>query len=114
MEWDKTQYASDLLIHATDSQIDIPLDGIYLVSLNIRFAANSTGTRWCGIYKSGSAFQFGVQSAPPTKTCDINVVALMKLTSTQYLTAKCFQNSGGALNVETLGSNFSCARISNS
>jgi len=89
------------------SRITIPAgkSGKYLVIMQTRFEANSTGRRLGKLFKNGSidsTFQF---EAVPSSTGAVTMgnSFFMNLVATDYIEIFSFQNSGGSLNITNTG-----------
>jgi len=99
--WDHTAMHS--LVGDTD-RINILRTGIYLVSANLRFLADATGTRECYVYRSDAAALWG-ETKPgsasydayfsPNFVCDLDVG--------DYVTVKVLQVAGHALDIQRDG-----------
>lgn len=79
-----------------------PSNGLIIATLQVQWAANSTGYRMADIFRSGSGTGVG-SSSPASNTgsstqCDTIV---RRLSSGDKLTSRVYQNSGAALNVSS-------------
>lgn len=85
----------------------VPVDGVYLVTAVVTFAANTTGIRAgnIGVYSTGGAFDHyeggNIVPANPlaSTTTALTLVTTVDLTANQQVGATVVQNSGGNLNV---------------
>ena len=79
--------------------------GVYLIVVNIEWAANATGTRSILIYLNGTtkiASQNQVNNGASIVTRQ-SVSTLYYLAPTDYVTVNAYQTSGGSLNVQSTG-----------
>ena len=96
-------------MHSTSSntsRVTVPKDGVYLITGNIRTASNSTGVRDLMIVVDGSttiAFNGLKANATDGDLAIMQVSTMYKLTASQYVELRLWQNSGAALNVEAWG-----------
>lgn len=102
--------------HSTSSntsRFTIPagLGGTYLVQGTIQWVANATGVRFAAIAKNGTN---DTPSGPLTPSSSFSnrlpTYAVLQLVAGDYVEVKGYQNSGGALNMES-GSVFSIMRL---
>lgn len=102
-------------IFDTDSMVDLAADnskvtfnteGIYLIISAVNFAANATGRRISiitinGTYGAGTGTNIGAQSAPALTEAgartNAQAVVVYEFSVGDYITAGCFQSSGGNL-----------------
>lgn len=84
-----------------NSRITIQTPGIYQISAQIGFAANTTGVRYAYINLNGST-TIGFATSPALSTGGVNVPVSRpyRLGFGDYVQAQAYQNSGGALNVD--------------
>ena len=80
-------------------KINILTTGYYVVSLNVMFDLNGAGSRACRIFIGNTLLSAVSFPANSTLTNGGSVTQILKLVSGQYLVAKAWQNSGGALNL---------------
>ena len=75
--------------------------GVYFVSASVEFAANTTGVRWCRVYKNDTVEVHGaVHNAAATGASDCVVVGFVEMNgTTDYIEIWMYQNSGGNLNM---------------
>jgi hypothetical protein len=87
-----------------NSRLTCKTSGVYLVEFGIEFAVNATGQRYVYIRKNGTAnVASAFRAALPTFQTSVEKVKLLNLAVNDYLELVVFQNSGGALNVESSG-----------
>lgn len=95
--------------HSTSSntsRLTIPsgLGGFYTISASIAWATNSTGERMLGILHNGTTYIARAQQATgSTNDLRQNVSTIYNLTAGDYVEISVWQNSGGALNVLSVG-----------
>lgn len=97
-----TESPSDPMFSSgTNTTITIRTAGIFLVSFNVTFAANTTGTRFAGVRLGGGATQPSAQVGGHNSPGDVtlNGTFPMSLSVGNALTLNVYQTSGGALNV---------------
>lgn len=92
------------------TKLIIPETGYYLVGCITKFAANANNEPEIMIYINGSTPATRVTGGTrPTGHSQLNISVVNAYTKNDYLEAKVYQNSGGALNVEN--STFWIARL---
>jgi hypothetical protein len=79
-------------------------DGLYLITLNLTFAANATGYRFAYIRKNGTTVlsQNGSPAVNGSNTI-LQTTCIVNLVATDYVEGLAYQTSGGALNMGTNG-----------
>lgn len=105
-------------MHSNSSNLERILPsgaGPYEVRAGVVFANNATGIRAIRIRKTGASIPGGDVSAPGTNESGVlnGLVAacIVNVSASDYLVVEAYQNSGGALNVLRLNSQFSARRI---
>jgi hypothetical protein len=101
--WDEDEMHS---LATTTERLTIRTAGVYLISAQVRFAANTTGTRELQIRLNGTttlALADCLATAQANGLVYLNLVTLWKLVVGDYLSAVVYQTSGAALNVESAG-----------
>lgn len=75
--------------------------GLYVIGLNVNYAANTVGTRYTSIRLNGGAtyLQQDTRGASPTLGTLVNLHGIYKAVAGDYILAYAYQTSGGALNV---------------
>lgn len=95
----------DLTVDPTGGRVLVRTPGLYHVVGQIRWAVNATGARGAVLLRSGlreaSTLAATTGGGVPTLT---QVTALVSCVSGDTLVMQAFQNSGGALTMEALGS----------
>jgi len=88
-------------------RLTVPVDGTYLVTGHLRFAASSTGVRIVRIVRGGTTVlaQQRITSLS-FSVIEFSIATTHILPAGQYVTLSVWQNSGGNLNVES-ANNFS-------
>ena len=85
------------------SRLTVPVDGWYFIGAHVRYAPNITGTRLMYIQNTSTGALVGVdsQNARTAAATDLNVTTLYSATAGQYFEVLTYQDSGGALNIES-------------
>jgi hypothetical protein len=103
----------------TNSQWVVAKSGIYHIELSVLWTANSTGRRHIQIWKNGSTLYAGderdasgMSAGSPTMHCSVDIPCVAGDT----ISAKAWQNSGSALNINVASGDssrhyFSCAFV---
>lgn len=91
-------------IHSTSSntgRLTCRTGGLYLITGNVTFAANSTGYRQVSVRFNGSAVvaQVVTQAVTTGDVTEVSLTTVYPLAATQYVELLVQQTSGGALNV---------------
>lgn len=73
--------------------------GKYVIGSQMEFAANVTGDRGNYIWQNGTTYLAVQQQLAGTRTANPNLVTIASLSAADYVEARAFQESGGALNV---------------
>lgn len=81
------------------------LPGYYLINAHVRFAANATGVRGINLMKNGVSLTAIIIAAFSGQDPTIQCSAIVKLDTGDYIEAKAYQNSGGALNAVATSNN---------
>jgi hypothetical protein len=119
LTWDSESYDPNGL-HNTGSNTErftIADAGKYRFSLNLTFAANATGVRGVRVTKNGTATILGETVANAVAGGDFTSLSLCEvaeLAAGDYILARTYQTSGGALDVKGAlapGSRFSIERV---
>lgn len=103
---------------AVTNRITIPLDGVYLVGANIRWASNSAGDRLIGIRINGANFLCADSRRPAAtagRTTDQCCSTIWEFTTGDYIEVLVLQDSGGnldVLNVDDLSAIFYAHKLS--
>lgn len=110
LTFDSERYDTNT-IHSTSSntgRLTCQTAGLYIITANIRFAANSTGARGLYIRLNGTTFigDISIPTVPSPDNTDLTVTVQYELVANDYVEAVAYQSSGGALNVLASG-NFS-------
>lgn len=97
-EWYDTDSMHDTATN--NSRITSATTGIYLVTAQVAFAPNTTGTRELWLRRSDGTV-YGRQSFNPANNNNgfLSTAWHVPLTAGQYVETFAFQNSGGALNI---------------
>ena len=112
--WDEDELHS---LTTTTDRLTIHTAGVYLITAQVRFAANMAGTRELQIRLNGTttlALADCLATAQANGLVYLNLVTLWKLVAGDYLSGVVYQTSGGALYVESAGAlspAFMAARI---
>lgn len=118
LTWDSENYDTGS-IHSTSADTDrltVPVAGVYLISVQVTFAANATGLRMVRLTKNGTATILGEDSHPTTaaEATTLNLTTQASLAANDYVICRVYQTSGGALDVnggKAPGSQFHITRI---
>jgi hypothetical protein len=89
-------------LHSTSSntsRITASLTGVYLLGVNLQFAANTTGVRSVKFLQNGVT-EIGANSEPAANTgvTYLHHTTIAYLVSGNYVEAQVYQSSGGSLN----------------
>lgn len=105
-------------MHSTSSntgRITFNKGGVYVVSGHIEFASNATGIRGISIRLGGSTFiAINSTTAINGTTHALSISTIRQFSATNYIELGAYQNSGGALNVNSSSAYtpyFAAARI---
>jgi len=95
--WDHTNMHS--LVGDTD-RINILRTGVYLITANVRFLADATGTRECYVYRSDAAALWG-ETKPGSASYDayFSPNFTTHLNVGDYVSVKVLQSAGHALDI---------------
>lgn len=85
------------------TRITAPADGWYFFEGGVEFAANATGSRTLSLRVNGSTIFKAQRSNSNSASAStlLSISALYRLAAGDYVELVAFQNSGGALNVNT-------------
>lgn len=103
--------------HPTRLTIPPGVDGLFELGGNIDFDANVNGDRYISIiHQGGTETDIAVQTqhAPNSRHCRLNLNTQWQCTAGDYFELRCWQDSGGALNVgneQAWSCEFWCARL---
>lgn len=103
LTFNSERYDTDSM-HSTSvnpSRITFNTTGLYVVSLTFEFAPHSTGRRY-GVIKLGGTTGIAVALNPTAEGTfghGFSISTIYKFTAGEFVEAKVYQNSGGALNV---------------
>lgn len=90
-------------VAGSTSDLTAPVAGVYYVTLRIEFAANATGVRMARVAKNGDTPVVAEESKDPpadgTTTGTVTLSFDIQLAAGDFLRARAYQTSGGALNV---------------
>ncbi len=88
---------------AAPTRLTVPsgLEGEYLLSAQVEFAANSTGNRQLGIRVNGTTTVVSDIRVGLSVITRLIVHTQVRLNAGSYLEVRAFQNSGGALNINS-------------
>jgi hypothetical protein len=93
-----------------NSRITMTTAGLYLVTAHVAFAANATGQR--DLYLQVNATTYIAMHTNPTIGAGgetfLSVATVFKFAASDYIIARVFQNSGGALNVNGSSLAYGC------
>jgi len=93
-----------------NSRITMNTAGLYLVTAHAAFAANATGQR--DLYLQVNASTYIAMATTPSIGAGgetfLSVSSVFKFAATDYVIARVFQNSGGALNVNGTSLAYGC------
>ena len=99
------------------SRLTVPTTGYYAIGGTVSFASNATGYRSFGIHKDGNTAPNGAIGEGFTVNA-VNGVSttgsfsgVVQVNAGSYFEIAVVQNSGGALNVEGIGTNFWIQRV---
>lgn len=100
--WDAEDFDTDA-IHdnvTNNTRLTVPMAGKYLITANVSFAFNATGTRLLRLRKNGAS-QLAANSLPSHASIGVGVgfAYIASLAASDFVEIQAFQNSGGALNV---------------
>lgn len=88
-----------------NSRLTARYAGIYEIKLNIEWAGNATGERYISFRINGSTIIAAERRSPVSTPATVHVLStLWSMAVNDYVEARVFQNSGGALNVNSFGS----------
>lgn len=82
------------------SRITVPVDGLYLITGHIEFAANATGVRGIQILFNGTGTSVAGAYYPTTGGIvgtGLSIATVYKFAATNYVELQGYQTSGGAL-----------------
>lgn len=100
---------------ASNDRLAIPNDGLYIVSLQVTWAANSAGLRSSGIevYDSSNVLKRSVYNGytPVTLTHSDTITSSFVLVAGDYIKAWVYQTSGGSLDINSTGTDISIVRV---
>jgi hypothetical protein len=96
-----SMHSGTCLSPAESTKAIAPIDGIYAVSANVVWNANTTGTRFLGIRRNGTDDDFVAASRIPATadTPENAVTTLISLDQGQFVEAVASQNSGTEIEV---------------
>lgn len=77
--------------------------GKYVISGSVRYAANATGDRYLWIYVGATQIASVKMDAGGSGNSQLTITTQYVLAVDEYVTLNAYQDSGGALNVETSG-----------
>jgi hypothetical protein len=117
VNWTDEDYDTNGL-HSTvsnNARLTAQVDGMYVVTFNASFDSNSTGRRVISIRKNDSTTdgtggtRYGSVSSPAVTGLNtyLSLTTHIYLSATDYVVATVYQNSGGALNMNSLNANSS-------
>lgn len=98
--YDVEAYDTDSYFTAADYKFTIPVDGLYAIVANVKFASHATGgtLRRVGLYLAGNTF-FQDTAAIAGEDVYMSMCALRYLEAADNVYMRVQQNSGGALNI---------------
>jgi hypothetical protein len=106
LTWTAEQY-DPIGMHSTvtnPERVIAPMAGLYRVTVRVRYLANATGVRMCRVTKNGTTNVIWEENTNPpsdgTSPSTLNLSFTVQLAAADYLIARCYQTSGGALSVE--------------
>lgn len=94
-------------------RITVDVDGVFLITANIRFGANATGYREIAISKNGTKERYDSRNAQSAGWTNLTISGVFELSSGDYLEVEVYQTSGGSLNVNNPYTHFEVARLAN-
>ena len=97
IKYDTEVYDADGAFDTTNNKFVVPETGIYIVSAQLRWDANTTGVRTLSI-KVGGVLQAVNSIAGASSFVDQQCVYVGRLAADDEVTVDCFQNSTGGLN----------------
>jgi hypothetical protein len=110
LSFDVASYDNDSFFGLNHTHLTVPVDGVYAITANVYWEANSTETRFVGICKndggdcpfSGTvlASQFGLATPAAQGSMAQSVSTQAKLSAGDFVAVGVYQNSGGSLHVE--------------
>ncbi len=102
-------------IHDTGSnteRLTATTAGIYLVACHITWASNDVGVRQSFLYKNNVfVTQVSISAADTTGSDGVDFIYVASLAANDYLEMRVYQNSTGALNVDTAATYFSMTKL---
>ena len=98
-EFDTESPSDPMFSSGSNTRITIQTTGIYIVTANLRWAANSTGVRYCTIWKNGAAVASLGYASPGSVDGDMSSSRVISLADNDYLEMNVYQTSGVALNI---------------
>jgi len=90
----------------TNSQLKVPVPGLYQITGSVEFAANATGIRTTELMLQGSVvLARDIRAAMASGVTAVNINRLYRLNWGHYIEVRVTQTSGGALNIGNAGLN---------
>ena len=111
--WDTASFHD---VAVNNSRLTIPAAGKYLATLNVEFTASAIGARAIYVFLNGATYIAKQTEGGPDGVNNDVLVAVMvyDLAAGDYIEARCYQTSGGALSVAKLNAvspEFSIQRV---
>lgn len=95
-----------------NERLTCKIAGKYLITASAQFAANGTGQRFAWIRHGGSTKLAGTgQDAGASEQTRLSVSTIYELAVGEYVEVTVWQNSGGALNIQTNLTHLTMAKI---
>lgn len=92
---------TDNMFTATSTNVTVNTGGLWLIVGQVGFAVNGTGGRGATLRKNGTDIAASLFTASNVSSV-VPVSAVVRLVATDVITMTAFQNSGGALNTNTV------------
>jgi len=73
--------------------------GVYHVTANVQWAANTVGNRYLYLYKNGAATRYRSSAPAASGSPMANVSGQIRLAAGNWVEAMAYQNSGGSLDI---------------
>lgn len=87
-----------------NSRVTLNTAGLYSVTAHGSFASNATGNRYIAIKLNGSIYiAVDLRLAASGQRTDMSIATIYKFAAGDYITVEVYQNSGGALSLDSVG-----------
>lgn len=103
--FDTEEYDTDNIhsVVSNKSRFTAPSDGVYLIGASVQWHTGAGTDRYLWISKNGSSERIAVDHRGPVTETESTIAAILELVATDYVEFFVYQNTGGALNVDTVG-----------